>query len=189
MQYKLSVGERPLEIIYPVPKSPHRLGRVGKREFQDWYQSVIAAKMLLEQSRSAQVHAKVLLLTATNIAGQKPEIEIYLDALKELGVEDDDTLVVRKGFETIGHLEAAMEVARKHKARLVVISTLLHSPRVRWLCRRNKEVHHRTVIGIPRPKEAVTDLVLSVLFPLIDICGGRAWFLGKVGARRTHGRL
>lgn len=171
-------------IILPLTKSPHQSGRMGPVEVQDWYRGLVRAKELLHELKPA----KILVLANVHITGEKGETDLYLDALHTLCVPDEDILVVREGQETIEQIEIALALAKREGARLLIISTFLHYLRVRWLCR-GEPVEHYIAWGMPRPREILTDTLLTALFPLIDIMGGREWFLEKVKARRLSGRF
>jgi len=38
-------------------------------------------------------------------------------------------------------------------------------------------------------KSPITDLALAIVFPVIDLFGGRQWFLNKLRARRSLGKF
>ena len=170
-------------LILPLTKGPHTTGRVGAIDKQDWFNGLVKAKELLAQFPNS----KILVLSNVQVAGEVHEAELYYWALKQIGVYDRDILIVRKAQETIEQIAIAREVAKKEGARLVVISTWLHYPRVRWLMSGMGAEHH-VAFGIPRPREAVTDIVLTFLFPLLDLFGKREWFMQKVNERRLSGK-
>jgi hypothetical protein len=170
--------------ILPLEKSPHQTGRIGQMESQDWYQGLVRAKNLLEEFPGS----KILVVTATQITDEKPAADLYLEALKKFGVKEENIKVVREGLETIGQIEAAQKVARQEQAKLHVVSTFMHYPRVRWIMR-GQGAKHYGVFGIPRPREAVTDIILTFIFPFIDLWGWREKFVKKVTKRREEGRL
>ena len=170
-------------IIYPLPKNPYPVGRMGKRGMQDWMQGIFDAALLhFERSGS-----KILVLTAFQLKDWEPEGKIYVDALRQLDVNDDDIIVIKQGLETIEEVAIAMEFAKDRGEELVIISTFLHYPRVRWLCRGQKGVRHKVAWGLPGFQDAIADIVLTFTFPIIDMLGMRAWFLAKVRARRERG--
>ncbi|MGC9602345.1 MAG: ElyC/SanA/YdcF family protein [Minisyncoccia bacterium] len=174
-------------LIIPLTKSPHFTGRYGPVEWQDWYRGLVKAKTLLELYKAQGVPAKILVLSAVQVTSEKSEVEIYTWALKKLGVDDGDIMVINKTQETIEQTEMVAMFIKKG-IQVVIISTWLHYLRVRWLCRGLKAKHY-IVWGIPRPREAITDIMLTVLFPPIDLCGGREWFLKKTRERRLAGKF
>lgn len=171
-------------VIYPVSKSPYPTGRVGAVEKQDWYRGLVKARELSQRLPNS----RILIVSATRILGEKSDVWMYLAGLQSLNVAGDQKVVLDLGHETVGQIEAAVAYASQVGGKLVVVSTFLHYPRVRWICRGITAEHH-IVFGIPRPREVLTDLALMVLFPVIDILGGRDWFVRKVRARRERGRL
>lgn len=177
-----------MHIIVPLTKSPHPTGRWGPVEKQDWYVGLVKATALYRQLRLS----KILVISAFQAEGEKSEIELYLWALDELGVPRSSIVTVGKGQETVGQLKIAAEYAQREGAELIVVSSYLHYPRVRWLCSHGDtkmKTRHYCTGGIPRPLGAVWDIVLTFVFPLVDCCGLRIWFLGKVLARRAKGQI
>jgi hypothetical protein len=170
-------------LVLPVTKGPHPTGRVGPVERQDWFRGLVKATRLLRTLSPS----KILVLSDVHVANEEHEADIYLAALRRLGVDESRLMVVRDARETSGQVEAAKAIARREDMELVVVTTALHYLRVRWLFRGFEATHH-VVFGIPRPREAVTDLVLTFLFPLLDLAGGRAKFVEKVTERRLGGK-
>jgi vancomycin permeability regulator SanA len=168
--------------ILPLTKSPHARGRFGARKLQDYYRGLeIAVKEL-----KANPEAKILVLSAFQQKGDLPEREIYKNCLLELKVPEERILVDVSGYETIGQIERMRKLVDEGSS-VVIVSTFMHYPRVRWLCRSLPRVSHRIAWGIPRPSELVTDIILNVAFPILDVCGLRTWFVHKVTARRQGG--
>lgn len=173
-----------MHIILPLPKSAHPSGRVGPIEVQDWYRGLVKATLLLEKYRPA----KILVLTAFHAVGEEPEMAIYLSALKRLGVDKNDIIVIEKARETIEQIEISTNYVKENNAELVIVSTFLHYLRVRWLCR-GLNIEHHIAFGVPRPYEAVTDIILTVIFPIIDLLEKKKWFSEMVGKRRAKGKF
>ena len=121
------------------------------------------------------------------VAGEDSEADSYLWALHKIGVPSERIRVIRKGYETVEQLTVARDIRETEHKELVVISTFLHYPRVRWIARGLQATHH-SVVGVPHPAEALTDILLTVLFPLIDMLGGRARFVKLVRRRRMAGK-
>ena len=139
--------------IIPVTKSPHKGGRVGSVYLQDWYQGVKKAVGLLKKIPNS----KILIVSDVHIDGEEHEADIYVRALRGLGVRGEDMIVVKDCYETIGQIDIIKRMAKEHKARLIFVSTFMHYPRVRWLTTGMKAKHY-VAFGIPRPREAVTDV-------------------------------
>ena len=168
-------------LIFPLTKSPHS-GRIGSKEGQDWYRGLVIARNM-----QRDIGGRILVLSNVQIAGEEHEADLYAEALKELGVKDEYIVVVKEAQETVEQIKIAKEIADRADEKLIVISAFLHYPRVRYLCR-GLGVAHRIVFGIPRPREAVTDIILTFLFPVIDLLGLREKFLEKVQNRRIGGK-
>lgn len=169
-------------LILPLTKGPHS-GRIGDEKLQDWWRGLVKAKNLMEKFPSS----KILVLSAVHIAGEKAEAKIYLETLHRMGVGDDKIMFLEKAQETMEQVEIAKKIAAWEKMELLVVSTFLHYPRVRWLFR-GFRVRHYGVFGIPHPREAITDIILIVLFPIIDLLGKREWFRTKIVGRRESGK-
>jgi hypothetical protein len=168
-------------LLIPLTKWPKDKGRYGPLRFQDWYRGCA------EAVRLAGPGDTILVVSDLTIGGES-EARIYVSTLKALDTTKTINIeVVPLGFETVGQLEVASDIAVERQKKLLVISTFLHAPRVWWLTRKEKNIEHRIVFGIPRPREAVTDLVLDILFPLIDSLGFRERFLKRVRERRQSG--
>ena len=172
----------------PVPKR----GRIGKYEDQDWYRSCEEAAWLLKEMRAiGDQTAKILVPTMVQMDKCLPEGAVYAHALIRLGLKPDDFEIVSQGHETIEQVEYGLGLMEQDGA-VTFVSTLLHFPRIWWLCfRSNRDgtIDHIVVGGLPRPREALTDLALVFLFPVIDLFGGRNWFQEWVIARRKAGKL
>lgn len=172
-----------MTLIFPVPKSPHTAGRIGPTRCQDWYRAVVRSVALAEASSSPAF----LIVTAFYAAHENREAIIYGNAIRAL-VPNAHILVIPQGLETVEQIEVALAFAKQTRQSIYLVSTLLHFPRVWWLARGNS-ARHRVVVGIPRPREAVTDIVLAFLFPLLDLAGLRQWFLYRARRRRQRGKI
>ncbi len=169
-------------IIVPLMKSPHRKGRIGPERFQDWYRCVEKALYL----SSAMFPSRILIVSAFRASGGESEVEIYRRVFSELGASDIG--VIEKGYETTEQIDEIFKEAQATNSRPVIVSTFLHYPRVRWICRGKKAVH-RVAFGIPRPAEAITDIVSMILFPILDKTGIVPFFKRAVRKRRKKGKL
>lgn len=179
-------------IVVPIPKSPHSKGRIGPEEWQDWYRGL---KKAISIARSKDM-AEVLILSNAQYSGQPHEVDLYYGALAKLGATTDVNIrAIKEGYETIEQVDRSFKLAAEEKKELIFVSTWLHYLRVQWLIWRCKavapsvKVKHCIVFGIPRPREMLSDIILTILFPLVDICGGRQFFLKAVNKRRIKGKL
>lgn len=168
--------------LLPLTKGPAAKGRIGPREWQDWYRSLVLTKKLMPRYQPCSV----AILSNFQVAGEMHEVYFYLEALEELSIPD--VVVIREAYETMGQLEYAFEMARRERVNLVVISTWLHFPRVWWLCR-GMGVKHHVAWGIPRPSLAAADIFLTFALPALDLLGLRKWFKKRLERRRTSGKL
>ncbi len=167
-------------IVVLLPKSPRpRRGRVGPEEWQDWYRGCVRAVAL-----ASEQDAPILVPSAFKIGDGISEAGFYRIVLKKTGAADVEA--VDEGLETIGQLEAVFKAATGKK--LIVVSSILHFPRVWWLCR-GKGAQHSVIWGIPRPSEAITDLVLAFIFPFIDVFGLKDEFQKRSVRRRETGKI
>ncbi|RJQ34503.1 hypothetical protein C4568_02490 [Candidatus Parcubacteria bacterium] len=170
-------------LICPVLKSPWPEGRIGPEKYQDFYRVAVQA---IEWQKLFGKDAD-LLVVSTFRRGDFDEADYYAALLDRLGGER--IRVIREGVETVGQIGTALCTARLEQARLHLGSTVPHLPRVRWLTRKNVNVHHFAVAGIPRPAEFFTDIILAIAFPVLDALGRREWFLAKTTERRSVGKL
>ena len=170
-------------LVLPLTKSPHSRGRIGPRKLQDWYCSLKKARLVAMEFQPSTI----LILSNLQVAGEKHEVDLYLTAARELGISDDIE-AVRETYETMGHLEYSYAKVEREGKKLIVVSTLLHFPRVWWLCRGHR-VKHFVALGIPRPFGAVMDVILTFVFPVLDVLGKREWLKKRLDARRVAGKL
>jgi len=169
-------------LICPITKSPHSQGRVGPEKYQDWYRiCAITARLA-----SRLPNSEVLIISAFRFKNGASEIEIYRAALNKMGVKNP--IILEKGLETTEQVEIAVSEAEKRNKQAIIVSSFLHYPRIRWISRKEKALH-RMVVGIPRPKEAITDIILIFVFPIIDLLGWRGKFKQKLEKRRKKGKL
>ncbi len=171
-------------LIVPVTKSPHKRGRIGPERLQDWYRGIVRAVSLQHKLKDS----KILVLSDVCISGQEHEADIYERTLKKLGVRNDQMIVLHEGLETIKQIEYIRKMAEAGGYKVILVSTWLHGPRVAWLAR-GMHTRQYVAFGIPRPREALTDIALTFLFPIIDVFGGRKWFKEKVIGRRKEGKF
>ncbi len=169
-------------------------GRIGLRTSQDWYRGLVMAKVMFNTSMLRREDARICVVSE-NLFDGIPEIVAYVDALHELGLADETAyLKIPRGRETIGHMRAVLDLCQKGDA-VTFIASPLHFFRVLWIAFWWKftyqDVRAACVVawGIPRPFEALTDAVLTVAFPVLDILGLREWFVLRTIGRRKEGVL
>ena len=182
----MTANQQPKVALLPLTKSPHERGRVGPRERQDWYVGLVEAARRAHDDPKAQI----LVISAFQAKDSRSEVDLYVEVLHELGISDEQIVVIPQAMETVEQLHIADAYAREHGMELVVISSKLHSPRVRKICKYDGIVatHYRTA-GIPRPWGAVTDIGLTVLFPALVRLGLRDWFARRLAKRRASGKI
>ncbi len=171
-------------LIVPLPKSPWSTGRIGPREWQDWSRECRLAANLI----ATIPNAEILIVSGMAAERHPRDADLYQQELLAQQVPEARLRIIREGVETIEQLEHVERLAREEGARVILISTFLHFPRVRWLCR-GMEYAHRIAWGLPRPREALTDMILAVAFPLLDLLGLRTWFQRKTKDHRKAGKL
>jgi hypothetical protein len=175
-------------LVVPLGKSPQPPGRIGPMEWQDWYRELEMAVDIAEKSPDSEI----LVLSNLHFPGLEPEADYYTRMLYLLGAET--VRKVRDGYQTSDQIDRAFEMAEQENKDLILISSVLHYPRVQWLIWRhpNKKmlkVRHLAAWGLPRPMEGVSDIVATFLYPVIDLLGGRAWLQGIYDKRRKSGRF
>lgn len=169
-------------IILPLTKNPDPAGRYGPVHWQNWFRGCEKA-VQLEREIGKVGEVSILVLSSFQLVGRPSEADIYAQTLSECGANNID--VIHRGNETVGQIEFVVGFL-KPDDRLIIISSLEHFPRVWWLVH-GKNIEHRIVWGIPRPREVITDFLLSFIFPIIDLFGLRKWYQRKIGNRRDSG--
>lgn len=169
-------------IIVPLSKSPQPEGRIGPEELQDWYRQCVKAVQLARR-RNAPLVTSSSFVMKDSVSDE----EQYGRVISLLGCE-----LVRLGVgdNTIDQLAELKSYARQHGVKIVLVATWLHYLRVKWLCmRENVDADVFISGGMPRPKEAITDLILTILYPLIDLLGKKEAFERYIRSRRALGML
>ncbi len=154
--------------LVPLTKSPlpHK-GRIGKKEWQDWYKTLVVSARLAKDDPSAMVHV----ISAVHITGQPTEVQLYDSTLLRLGVPSKRINLINEGQETIGQIQAVEKHISADGEGVTFIVTPTHYLRVLWLTRHMKKAKVVIAWGLPRLKEAVTDFVFTFLFPIIECHG------------------
>ena len=167
-------------VICLLPESPWSKGRIGPEKWQDWYRGCLLAAKITNGTKNC-----FIIMPSGFKKDEYVETEFYHKILCDM-VPEEKIKTIFQGSETISQLDAFFN--QKYDGKIIIVSTFLHFSRVWWLCR-GKGVKHKVVFGIPRPKEMIADIILTFVFPIIDILGMRQWFLKKVSARRESGKI
>ena len=171
-------------LIFPLTKNP-AFGRFGPVKMQDWYRTCVRAVSLERQLITDGNEAEIIVLADVHYKGYRHETEYYTEALMALGAKNVRT--IKQCYETIGQIEFVIQLATKEQSKLIVISTFAHYLRAARLLK-GRAVYHHIAFGLPRISELATDAILTFLFPVLDLMGGREWFKNKVIARRKTGK-
>lgn len=177
-------------LVIIIPKSPlPQTGRFGPMTKQDWYQSCVEA---VKQSKE---HGNCLIFISSKfqIGGIK-EADYYKRTLNiNLNVPKEKIVVEYKGMETIGHLYHSASYVTTRKYKPIIVCSLLHSSRVKFIARKqgwdNYGVEFKICHGRPRLKESITDIILTVIFPAIFFFGLKDWFVDITTNRRKKGKI
>lgn len=170
-----------MTLIVPLTKNPNPKGRIGDECEQDWYRGCFEAVLLEKQNRDSTI---VVVSNVTDNDFSEPDK--YAETLQKMGARS--ITMVREAFETVRQIEVIERIERiVQEEGFIIVSTWTHYLRVRWLCR-GKGWRHVVVGGIPRPREIVTDAILTFAYPLIELLGGRDWYLSWVEGRRGQGK-
>lgn len=175
-------------IVLPLSKSPFPRGRVGPETWQDWYRGAVRANKFAISTPNSEV----LILSNMTYDGVS-EVGKYIWAFNQIDIKTP-LRVIRECTETIGQINFLFKYAKSEGKDIIIVSTFLHYLRVQWLIWQNPlsrkvRYKHYAAWGIPRPREAVTDIILIFLFPLLDIFGLRDRFLRAVHQHRALGKL
>ena len=153
-------------LLVPLTKSPWSKGRWGKKENQDWYVGLVKTKNYLNEREGD----RIALISNVYGENQEYEIDIYKRNIMDLGVSEECLICAKECFETSGQINRAIELSKELDLNLVLISSAFHYPRVMWLVG-DENVEHLIFFGIPRPLELITDMILSFVYPVIDVFG------------------
>lgn len=168
-----------------IPKSPlPQQGRIGGITKQDWYKTCLLAKSISVKYSNCPIYIS----SAFQNEGVM-EADFYQNTLENIATP----AVIIKGYdgmETVGHLGSIFDFAKRQELTPIIICTYLHAPRVNFISSRFKYGYELlSASGRPRPKEAITDIILTFLFPLIYYAGKEKWFIKKTTGRRQEGKI
>lgn len=166
-----------------ITKPPFGVRRFPCLKLQDWYQ--ILAKTIQYQSRAK---CSVVIPTAVELKGEEPELHTFARYAREMGIQS--LHLFPRGDDTYSQIA----FARGHFTQgeeIVVACSVLHFPRVWWIAQREGLDVKRWIIawGLPRLADFFFDPLLTVLYPIIDLCGLKFIFWELVSHRRRAGRI
>lgn len=187
-------------IIFVPTKGPHRF-RLGPRRWHDW---IVQCRKAAQLQRTLP-DAVIYIPSAVHTSGYIPELAFYRAALEDVGLAETvektadggyvfldlpgriRAILEAEGLETMGQCLLAFALAERERAELIVLSTFPHILRVLYLCR-GRNVQYKIAWGTPNPIEAITDILLAVVFPFFDFLGQGEQLRQWVIQRREKGK-
>jgi hypothetical protein len=172
-------------VIAILTKSPHPEGRKGLVVLQDWYKECKDAVFLHKNTPNSEI----VITSAVHINGAEREEKYYVDVLKQLG--EENIVVLGKGLETTEQLEVFKKYVEEKKAKLILIVTWTHFLRVLWMAKRMEipVYKYKVSLGLPRPKELITDFIMTFVYPIYDLSGEKEVLIHWVKNRREGGKF
>jgi hypothetical protein len=160
-------------LIYPIAKNPDPCGRMGPRDRQDWYRACQEAVAFADAAAGSQQANGIRILTLSARTDPVNELEWYRKALHEIGLPLQQLTEIAECTETTCQVRLTLGIADKSDEPLYVFATWLHWPRVAWLYwwynAHGVTVRVYPAFGLPRWPDALTDIILTALVPLINI--------------------
>lgn len=169
-------------LIFLPTQGPH-LPRAGAVEQSDWHEQCRLAAQLQRRCGDAVIYVP----SAFCQCGAKSELEFYSEQLRAVGVPADALRLDRQGLDTVEQCELAVALAKEMEARMIVVACRSQHWRVRYLLR-HESVEFVVADGTPSAWLRFTNVVLTMLFPIIDCLGLREWWKHRVRRRRESGR-
>ena len=160
-------------------------GRIGPEAWQDWY--VCCRRAVNNQKKS---DGEILVVCDVWQPGWiEPEAAVQERAVKQL---DGHYVLIKEGHDTLSQMLVAIAWARENNCDLQVIASPSHYLRVavhlqiwRWRGEtKGVEIDQIVGWGLPRPLEALTDLLLNLITPTIDVIGQRSWWISRLRQQR-----
>jgi hypothetical protein len=171
-----------MKIVAILPKNPYPKGRFGLLRYQDWYR-----QCKLAVDASLELDASIVTSSSFQREGCQSDNDCYSEAVRSLGGQ---ITTLSKGGETFSQLLSMVGYAREESARLVLVVTWTHYLRARWICwRENIPAEFIVAWGIPLPRDIPTDVVMLVLYPVLDLLGLKNLFVERLNKRRSSGKL
>jgi len=178
-------------LCLPLSKSSWPEGRLGPEKYQDYFKIVKKSIDLLNQNK---VNKILLLSDFKTKYANKSELENMIDICNTYNVNINKLQIEKYGYDTLSQIKFTLNLCDKEKHDLIIISSLTHYPRVKWISYRiNKKykinVEHRVVLGIPRLHDVLYDIPLMLIYPIIDLLGFSDEFSNLIKKRRYNGYL
>ncbi len=175
----------------PLSKSSWLEGRIGPEKYQDCFRLV---KVAIDLLNTKQINKIILLSDFKYKQSTKSELEYITDICKKYNVNNDNLYIENYGYDTLSQLKFSFDLCYKNKSDLMIISALTHFPRVKWITYRlNKKyklnIKHKIALGIPRPRDFISDIALIFIYPIIDLLGYSDSFTKHMKIRRDKGYL
>ncbi|MBC7981516.1 YdcF family protein [Candidatus Parcubacteria bacterium] len=175
----------------PLSKSSWLEGRIGPEKYQDCFRLVKNSIDLLNEKKVDKI---VLLSDFKSKQSNKSELEYIVEICKRFNVADDKLYIEKYGYDTLSQIKFSLGFCSKNGDDLLILSSATHYPRVWWITYRlnkkyNVNVAHKIAWGIPRPRDAVFDIVLMFAYPVLDLFGLSEWFTNHMKVRRDKGYL
>lgn len=175
----------------PLSKSSWLEGRIGPEVYQDCHRIVKISIDLLNKNKVGKI---LLLSDFKSKQSSMSELEYITDICKKNNVDSGKLHIEKYGYDTLSQLNFTLDLCNKNKMDVLIISSLLHYPRVRWIVYRiNKKyrvnVEHKVALGIPRIRDAFCDMILVFIYPIIDLCRYSEKFTNHMKIRRDKGYL
>ena len=109
-------------------------------------------------------------------------------------VKKEKLYIEEYGYDTLSQLRFTLNICKINNQNLLIVSSLTHYPRVIWIVNRlNKKykvnVKHEIALGIPRLHDALYDIPLILIYPIIDLLGFSDKFSRIIKNRRANGYL
>lgn len=178
-------------LCLPLSKSSWIEGRIGPEKYQDCYRIVKISINLLNKNKVDKI---LLLSDFKSKYSNKSELEYITEICEKHNVNNDKLVIEKYGYDTLSQIKFTLNMCYENKKDLLIVSSLLHYPRVRWVeYRLNKKYQintkHKVALGIPRFRDTVFDIILIFTYPVIDLFGYSENFTKHMKVRRDKGYL
>ena len=166
-------------------------GRIGPEKHQDCFVIIKKSIDLLNENKID----KILLLSDFHAKkAEISEMNYMLKVCKQYNVASEKMIIEDYGYDTLSQIKFTLNLCKQNNEDLTMISSLLHYPRVVWICWRlnkkyNINIKNKIGLGIPRLHDMFFDIILMFLYPIIDLCGFSENFSLTIKRRRNSGVL
>lgn len=178
-------------IYLPLSKSSWMNGRIGPERYQDCFVIIKKSIDLLNENKIN----KILLLSDFHAKkAEISEMNYMLKICKQYNVLNENIIIEDYGYDTLSQIKFTLNLCKQNDESLIIISSVLHYPRVVWICWRlnkkhNIKIKNKIGFGIPRLDDMFFDILLMFLYPVIDLCGFSENFSLTIKRRRNSGIL